>query len=171
MELLNLENLQEVLQEFAVEVRNLYQDNLIRHDRIASGGLLNSVEARVETEDSAYLVQLRLEEYWKYVENDTPPHWPPQSAILNWIMVKPILPRRDGRIPTPQSLAYLIGRAMAGKSPNQLNLKNPHGGTTGTHDLEDAKQATLLRFRERITHALAEDLGQYIKLVLPRIVG
>jgi hypothetical protein len=60
---------------------------------------------------------------------------------------------------------------MAGKSPNQLNLKNPAGGTTGTHDLEDAKQATLLRFRERITHALAEDMGQYIKLVLPRIVG
>ena len=47
MELVNLDNLAAVLDEFAVEVRNLYQDKLILHDRIASGDLLNSVECNV----------------------------------------------------------------------------------------------------------------------------
>ena len=39
-ELLNTENLQAVLMEYGVAVRNLYQDRLILHDRIATGDLL-----------------------------------------------------------------------------------------------------------------------------------
>lgn len=173
MELLNFENLADVLQEFAVELREQYKDNLAGNGHIASRTLFDSVDEHVTIDGTQYLVQLSLEEYWKYVENDTPAHWPPKDAILRWIQIKPILPRPDanGRIPSPQSLAFLIGRAMAGQSPNQANLKNPNGGTTGTHDLEHAKDDTLARFKERITRAMAEDLGQYIKLTMPKIIG
>ena len=63
--LLNLENTLQVLESYAVEFRNMYQDNLIRSDRIASGELLNSVKARVEARGTVYEVQLLLEDYWK----------------------------------------------------------------------------------------------------------
>ena len=176
MELLNLENLQAVLQEFAVEVRNLYQDNLIRHDRIASGGLLNSVEAQVETDGTAYLVQLRLEEYWKYVENDTVPHLPPVDKILEWIRVKPVLPQpyyrkwswvtKDGKrhengkmvLPTPEEWAWVIAKGIE---------KN---GTEGSHDLENTLEAVNARFEERIIQALDEDIASAVDVEIRMLV-
>ena len=79
-ELLNTENLRAVLEEYGVAVRNLYQDRLILHDRIATGDLLNSVETRVEYNGTAYEVKMDLADYWRYVEMDTEPHWPPPSA-------------------------------------------------------------------------------------------
>ena len=63
MELINLEHVRGVLEEYAQAVRNLYQDNLIRSDRIASGDLLNSVEYRVIQDGAEYEVQLSLAEY------------------------------------------------------------------------------------------------------------
>jgi len=173
MELLNFDNLMAVLQEYAQEVRNLYQDNLIRNDRIATGGLLNSVEYQVMFNGVAYEVQLKLEEYWKYVEEDTKPHWPPMNKILEWISAKPIIPRPDdrGRIPTPKQLAFLIGRAMAGKSPNQSNLKNPNGGTEGTHDLQSAIEVVNARYRDKIVYAIGKDTEVITKVILGGIKG
>lgn len=118
--------LTEALNGYGEAVRNMYQDNLIRKSKIASGELLNSVEFKVQGEGTAYTVSLRLAEYWKYVEGGTKgtesspagavykAHFPPVSALLEWIRVKPVLPRPDdrGRIPTPQKLAYLIGRKI-----------------------------------------------------------
>jgi len=173
MELVTLDNLKAVLEEYGQAVRNLYQDNLILHDRIASGDLLNSVEFRVVEGDHTYEVQLELAEYWKFVEYDTKPHWPPVSAILEWIRVKPVLPRPDdkGRIPTPQQLAFLIGRAIAGKSPNQEKLKNPQGGTKGSHDLETSIEAINAQFKDKIIYALSADTSQIMKILIGEIRG
>lgn len=162
MQLVDLEQLQQVLQEFAVEVRNLYQDNLITHDHIASGDLLNSVECRVETEDRAFLVQLTLEKYWKYVEDGLAPAgkypnpgWKAFPHILNWVTVKPVIPKRDsGRIPTPKSLAYLITRKIVNE------------GTKASNDLADARTAVLERYRDRISQALGHDMEYYIRKVI-----
>ncbi|MBR2698813.1 MAG: hypothetical protein IKE76_09510 [Clostridia bacterium] len=167
-ELVNLDRLRDVLEEYAVAVRNLYQDNLVKSGRIASGDLLNSVECHVALANQEFVVSLTLRDYWQYVEEDTRPHWPPRDAILSWIQVKPILPRPDanGRIPTPETLAYLIGRAMAGKSPNQANLKNPQGGTTGTHDLAKAVEEMNAQYRARISEALGHDLEWYIRKIV-----
>ena len=150
----------EVLTAFAIDVRNLYQDNLIKSDRLASGRLLNSVEYETSFKGRSYIVSLKLEDYWKYVEFDTKPHFPPLNQILEWIRVKPILPRPDknGKLPTPQTLAFLIGRAMAGKSPNQEKLKNPHGGTTGTHDLEKAIAEMNAKYEELLIEAIDKDI-------------
>ena len=139
MQLVDLEHLQQVLQEFAVEVRNLYQDNLITHDHIASGDLLNSVECRVETEDRAFLVQLTLEDYWKYVEDGLAPAgkypnpgWKAFPHILNWVTVKPVIPKRDnGRIPTPKSLAFLITRKSERGHEGQQRPCRCEGRRTG----------------------------------------
>lgn len=167
-ELVNLDRLRDVLEEYAVAVRNLYQDNLVKSGRIASGDLLNSVECHVALDNQEFVVSLTLRDYWQYVEEDTRPHWPPRDAILSWIQVKPVLPRPDakGRIPTPETLAYLIGRAMAGKSPNQANLKNPQGGTTGTHDLAKAVEEMNAQYRARIAEALGHDMEWYIRKIV-----
>lgn len=148
-------NVLAVLRDYAAEVRNLYQDNLIRHDRIASGGLLNSAECRVNIGDRSYEVVMTLEDYWRYVEDDTRPHWPPVDAILRWVQIKPVIPRPDaaGRIPTPKQLAYLIGRKIARE------------GTKGSHDLADAVTQTNERYRERLSEALGADVSEYITYV------
>ena len=161
MELVTLDNLKAVLEEYGQAVRNLYQDNLILHDRIASGDLLNSVEFRVVEGDHTYEVQLTLAEYWKFVEYDTKPHWPPVAAILEWIRVKPVLPRPDdkGRIPTPQQLAFLIGRKIARE------------GTKGSHDLATSIEAINAQFKDKIIYALSADTTQIMKILIGEIRG
>ena len=165
MELLELTELQKVLQDFAADIRDRYRDVLAHNDHIASRKLVDSIKTQVVVGDNAYEVTMTLENYWKYVEEDTPPHWPPRDAILKWIEVKPIIPRPDdnGRIPSPKQLAFLIGRAMAGQSPNQEKLKNPNGGTTGTHDLQQTKEEILPWWREQISQALGHDMENYIR--------
>ena len=160
-EMLTFENVLSVLQDYAVEVRNLYQDSLIRHDRIASGGLLNSAECRVEVNGRVYEVVMTLEDYWRYVEEDTRPHWPPVSAILRWVQIKPVISRPDaaGRIPTPRQLAYLIGRKIARE------------GTKGSHDLADAVEEMNRRFADRLSEALGRDVSQYITYVFANTEG
>lgn len=114
-EIIKWGNLRRVLGEIANEIRNEYQDKLIRDDKIASGHLLNSVEYEVVTDDRSITVNLSLADYYKWVEEGREPgSFPPPDAILEWIKVKPVLPDgRSGRLPTEQQLAYLIGRKIA----------------------------------------------------------
>ena len=156
-ELLNTENLQAVLMEYGVAVRNLYQDRLILHDRIASGELLNSVDnVRVEYNGTEYEVKLDLAEYWRYVEMDTEPHWPPPGALLKWIHWKISMPRplKNGKLPTPEQLDFLIRRKIA------------VFGTKGHPDLTDSVEDMNKAYQERIAAALARDVGNYIRKVV-----
>lgn len=154
MELLSFENLRQTLEEYGQEVRNLYQDKLITHDRIATGELLNSVEFQVEGDGQRWEVSLNVAEYWKYVENDTRPHWPPVNKILEWIRAKPVLPRPDknGKLPTPEGLAFLIARKIS------------RAGTKGTHDLEESIEEINERYRDKIALAIAKDGETFYKL-------
>lgn len=147
--LIRLDNLQAVLGEYGEEVARFYRENLDKDDRYASGKLVQSVESRIAVNGQAYQVQLRLADYWKYVEWDTKPHWPPPSALLRWIEVKPVLPQPDknGRIPTPKQLAFLIGRKIA------------RFGTKGSHTLANTLEEVNARYEQRIRDALAKDLG------------
>lgn len=157
----DMPNLRAALEGYAVALRNAYQDNLIRSDRIATGGLLNSINARVESSDGSWDVIFNLAEWWKWVEDDTKPHWPPRSALLKWIQAKPVIPRPDrkGRVPSPESLAFLIGRRIAGKAPDGNGGFKP-GGTEGSHDLERAEQEILGKWIPRIAAALQQDLTE-----------
>lgn len=149
-------NLEKVLEEYAIELRNKYQDNLINSDRLASGELLNSVEYIIEKDNISISVSLQLAEYWKYVEYDTKPHWPPVEKIKEWIKVKPILPQPDnnGKLPTPDQLAYLIGRKI-----NEL-------GTTGSNDLHNAVEEINERFLELIEEAITKDIDETATVIL-----
>jgi hypothetical protein len=160
----------EVLKEYAKEFKRVLVESYIRDDRKATEDLINSVrnnsvEFMVVKDDQEIEVRINLEEYWKYVENDMPPRWPPldadgKSVLESWIEAKPILPRPDkyGKLPTPKQLAFLIGRAMAGKSPNQSILKNPNGGTKGTHNFRDSAEKVTEMFNERLNQAVSQDV-------------
>ena len=164
MELIDFENLRTVLEEFAVEFRDAYRAELERSDRFTQHGKdrlidsvsANTVQTMVQAGDTAWTVSINLKEYWKYVEYDTKPHWPPPSAILNWVQIKPVLPRPDsrGRIPSQKSLAYLIGRKIS------------QVGTKGSHDFEHTREALLERFKVRVREALAADVHNYIHVLM-----
>ena len=148
-ELLSLPNVQRVLGEFAVALRNEYQDNLILHNRIASGDLLNSVEYVIDRDGYTYTVSLMLKDYWYFVENGRKAgKWPPMDAILSWIKAKPVLPRPNakGKLPTPLQLAFAIATKI-GKE-----------GTEGTQDLRKATDTIWDTFEDRLYEAIDEDV-------------
>lgn len=161
------ENTYNALKEYGLRLRDEYRKNLQSNDRRATGDLINSIEVDVEQNGREFTVYLTLADYWKYVEYDTSPHFPPLDAIKKWISAKPILPEeRNGHLPTPDQLAFLIGRAMAGLSPNQARCKNPQGGTTGTHDLTDAQDKVLREFFDAIAQAVLDDAAGDIGAVM-----
>ena len=164
-QLIDFTELQQVLQDLANDIRDNYKEHLQFNDRYTEKGvptgyeqkLIDSVKTQVVVGDQAYEVTISLNDYWKYVEYDTKPHWPPRDKILEWVNIKPVLPRadRNGRIPSPQSLAFLIGRAIY------------EHGTTGTHDLEKVKDGVIPWYKEKIAIALGHDMENYIrKLVM-----
>ena len=146
----------EVLKEYAIELRNTLQDSYINDDRIATGDLLNSVEYIIEKDDRQIEVSLQLKEWWKYVEEDTKPHFPPPDAMLNYIKAKPILPKPDknGKLPTPNQLAYLIGRKIS------------EVGTTGTHNVRDTVRLMNERYEEKIGQAISEDINNELDVII-----
>ena len=146
-----------ILQELAKDIEDNYKDHLEQHDRIASGDLMRSISTEIEVNGTRYTVWLNLADYWKYVEEDTRPHWPPKAAIDRWIFIKPVIPRPDGKghIPTPEQLSFLIRRRIAEE------------GTKGTHDLRDTENAVLPMYEERLLEALERDCLEYIEKVLP----
>ena len=159
-----------VLQQLADDVKAGYIENLVRDGHPTMYGqnrLTDTITTVVKVDDKEFTASLKMNEYWKYLEEGTKPHWPPRDAILKWVEVKPLLPRPDGhnRIPKPEQLAFLIGRAMAGQSPNQANLKNPQGGTKGTHGFQKTREGILPFYYDRIGEALSEDIGNYIRLI------
>lgn len=154
-ELIKFENLQRVLGEFAVELRNRYQDNLIRDEKIATGNLLNSIDYKVQYDDRAIWVELHLEDYYKWVENGREPgKFPPPEAILEWIRIKPVIPDdRDGRLPTEQQLAFLIGRKIAEE------------GIEPGNQLHNAMDDIYPQFEERIDEAIAQDINDAVEII------
>ena len=81
--------------------------------------------------------------------------FPPVSAIMNWISVKPILPRPDasGKMQQlkPKSLAFLIGRKIYEEGIE------PHPALATTIQELDRL------YKDKIAEALGKDVGAYIK--------
>ena len=150
------------LEEFGVAARNAYQEELIRGGKIASGKLLNSVEVSVEQHGYRYDVVLHLEDYWKWVESGRPPgKLPPVSKILEWVLVKPVLPQPSmtGRIPTPQSLAWAIAKTIEKK------------GVEPFPALANTVPATVDSFSQRIAEAFAQDVADAGAFLLKSFFG
>lgn len=155
-DLIKFPNLVKVLDDYANELYERYTTSLADSERIASGDLLNSVRTIVSSRGNVYTVELKLEEYWKYVEWDTKPHWPPVNKIIEWIQAKPVLPtpNENGKLPTEQQLAFLIGRKISEQ------------GTNGTHNLQKTLEEINNEYRDKISDAVAEDINEALITIL-----
>lgn len=110
---MELTTIQDITNNFCNELKNRLAENKTN----ATGDLSNSIKGLVKYDGKYLTVSIRLNEYWRYIENGTKPHFPPIDAIKKWISVKPVLPRplKNGKLPTTNQLAYLIGRKIAKK--------------------------------------------------------
>lgn len=121
-----------------------YKKNIGEH--IASGNLANTASYQCKFNGKYFEVYFLLENYWKYLENCTKPHFPPIDKIEEWIRVKPIVPRAiTDKVPTTRQLAYLISRKIS------IN------GTKPTKILQKT-----LNSREDLVEAIAEELSNQI---------
>lgn len=161
-ELVNLSQVYAVLEDLAHDIGEGYKGTLVADGHfttVPSGDLklLQSIKTRVAVGNGYYEVQMDLNDYWKYLENGTRPHWPPREAILNWIRIKPVVPRPNelGRTPTENQLAYLISRKIAKE------------GTKASHGLERTKEAVIGTYRDKLAAALGHDISDYIAKVMP----
>lgn len=168
--LLNFDNLLETLEQYQVAFRNALQDSYIMDDRLASGNLLNSAELEdIEIDGYTYTVSLRLADYWAYMEygvngnekdRESPfsfrDKMPPVSKILEWVKVKPVLPKRDknNRLPTPSGLAYVIAKSIQRK------------GIEGTHNMRKTAEQINDEWIPKIAAAVTKDLSKSVGLII-----
>lgn len=105
------------------DLLNRYKKAISDSGHIASGQLENTASYKVMFNGKYLDVYFNLQEYWKYLENGTRPHFPPIEPIERWITVKHIVPRTNGgNIPTTKQLAFLIAREISknGTKPTKL---------------------------------------------------
>lgn len=102
------------LKQICSELLDRYKKAISASGHSASGELENSASYRININGKYVEIIFKLQDYWKYLENSTKPHFPPLQAIEQWITVKHIIPTTDnGKVPTTRQLAYLIGRDIS----------------------------------------------------------
>ena len=154
--MIEFKHLQEALGQYAQAITDQYKQNLESSGRRATGNLISSVNSKVTVNGQSFDIEIQLEDYWKYVEEGRGAgKFPPVNKILEWIMVKPILPYPDknGKLPTEKQLAFLIGRKIANE------------GFQGSNDLEHTMEQ--VDYEHIIEDALDQDvLGCFDELLL-----
>jgi hypothetical protein len=170
-QLIDFTELQQVLKDYAKDAAKIYKYQISLGGKNASRELIESVSSKIVVGSSSYEVVLNLQKYWKYVEGgrkgkvSSPPGavykaaFPPVKAILDWILVKPILPRpdKDGNLEKfrPKSLAYLIGR------------KIEQEGIEPFPALDTTKEELDKMYHEKLSVALGHDISNYIRKIIP----
>lgn len=147
-------NLKKALEDYMEAVSRVYKGKLTADGHKATGKLIGSVKASVQIGSTQYIGELRLEDYWKYIEYGTKPHWPPPQALLKWIQAKPILPRAiNGITPSKDQLAYLIGRKIS------------RTGTKAGNELGNTIDEVNATYRPIIEQAVEKDLQGELTII------
>lgn len=152
-ELIKFSHLEQVLKEYGQAV---YRDRLKKDDKVASGELIGKLRFIYHHQGNKWEISLYLKDYWYYVEHGRQPgKFPPVDKILEWIDIKPILPYPDknGKLPTPNQLAYLIGRKIATE------------GIEAGNQLQETLDELNDRFMLKIEYALTEDLDESVGII------
>lgn len=143
------------------QVLNKYGDYFIQEARrnlgknrsYASGFLGDTMEKIITIDERGYKVEIKLADYWEYVENGRKPgKFPPVNRIKEWIMIKPVRPRPDGNghLPTVNQLTFLIGRKIKNEGIDPKPFFKP------------AEEDTYKYFEESIYNAIKEDIETWI---------
>ena len=93
-----------------------YKDEVKNTGHEASGALDNTAVYRCTFNGKWFELSFVLQDYWKWLENGTKPHFPPIDAIERWVTVKRIVPQAtNGVVPTTRQLAYKIAHSISVK--------------------------------------------------------
>lgn len=148
------ENTIKVLNDFAEALITEYKDELSTAG-YSSGKLYNTINVNgVRVTAGNFLVQINLEEYWKYIEygRKAGSKPPPITAIHDWIIKRNIIPRPiqlksgETRIPSQLSLAFAISKSIG---------KN---GIKARPFMKKAMNKVKQEFIEQIKEALVQDI-------------
>ena len=154
---LSLSNTQNALDKFISDFISTYKSLLIRDNKQASGNLINSIKPlTIDFTSSKLTGSIKLAKYWKYVEYGRKPgdKFPPLKEILNWIKIKPVLPRPiNGIKPTDKQLAFLISRKIA------------RDGIKAGNQYSEALDLVWERNKDNISNAISLDLQQIIDTI------
>lgn len=147
-------SLYKVLEEYGKYFIDLARADLGRNRSYASGKLGDEMKTDVQIYDDHFEVNIILQNYWKYVEKGRRPgKFPPPNVLEDWIRIKPVnkYPSTNGKIPTDQQLAFLIGRKIATKgiAPKPFFEKN--------------KKPTYDHFVTAIALAIDEDVARWVE--------
>lgn len=117
----------EQLHPIMEQLKYSYMEHILQSGHSASGNLAMNQTHSIVFDGRMIKISLNLEPYWKYLENGRKPgKMPPVEKILQWVKVKPVLPReRNGKVPTQKQLAFLIARKIGreGTKPTHLLQK------------------------------------------------
>lgn len=137
--MIQFNHLQDALARYSQAIADQYKQNLEDSGRRATGQLISSVNTRVSVDGSVFEIELQLEDYYYYAENGRGPgKFPP--------------PDINGKLPTENQLAFLIGRKIANE------------GFEGTHDLENTMET--VDYETIIEEALDQDILEYLDEIL-----
>lgn len=133
------------MEELVNLLADAYRKNLREH---TATGKLENFTTSYSFNGDTFQVFFNLEDYWKYLEEGTKPHFPPINKIKQWINVKRIVPKvYKGKVPTVDQLAYAICKNIAKK------------GTPPTHALANSITDDLInKICEKLFDKLTEDL-------------
>lgn len=96
------------------DILEVYKQNIKDSGHEASGELANTAKYRIAWNGKWFELSFVLQDYWKWLENGTKPHFPPIDAIERWITVKRIIPStNNGKVPSTRQLAYMIARGIS----------------------------------------------------------
>lgn len=153
---LNFSNLENALNQFIKDFIDSYKTILIRDNKKASGNLINSLKpVSLEFKDNKYTASISLASYWKYVEYGRKPgKFPPPDKILDWIKIKPIIPRPNkGITPSQKQLAFLISRKIA------------RDGIKAGNQFSETLNLVWAKNKDSIEKAIDSDLSASINLI------
>lgn len=153
---LTFTNLEKAINDFVSDFVNTYKGLLIRDNKKATGDLIRSIKPiEIQFETNKYSGSISLANYWKYVEyGRRPGKFPPPNKILDWIKIKPVIPRPvNGIKPTEKQLAFLISRKIA------------RDGIEAGNQFKEALDLTWAKNKDYISDAISTDLAANIELI------
>lgn len=153
---LTFPNLEKALNDFISDFINTYKGLLIRDNKKATGDLIRSIKPiEINFESSKYTGSISLAYYWKYIEyGRRPGKFPPPNKILDWVKIKPVIPRPiNGIKPTEKQLAFLISRKIA------------RDGIKPGNQLEEALNLSWAKNKDNISNAISADLQEMINII------
>ena len=160
-----------VLQQLAEDVKAGYIDQLKKNGHYTRDGkdrLIDTITTQVTVDGKTFTASLNMNHYWKYLEEGIAPAgpfknpgWKSFPFILEWVKIKPLIPRPPKTIKPSKRTLESLQKSLAYLIVRKRNIE----GDPGTHGFEKTREAVLPTYYQRIEEALTQDIGNYLHTV------